>query len=176
MRATKHCEQCGKRYARNPQYSSRQWAKSRFCAPRCAKAARVTHGQSNTRLYRVWAGIKKRCLNPRAAHVFKDYGARGITIWPGWRNDFAAFAAHVGPHPGGDFQLGRKNNNRGYEPGNVRWETPTENARNRRRTVWVTHAGRRMCLAEACQRTGIVYATAWSRIRDGMRPELAVRP
>src|SRR5580700_3969775 len=50
----------------------------------------ATHGSSDTRLYRIWAGMCARCENPNNMR-FKDYGARGISVCQEWRDDFAKF-------------------------------------------------------------------------------------
>lgn len=40
--------------------------------------------QNIERLYRIWNGIKQRCLNPKNPS-FKNYGARGIVICEEWK-------------------------------------------------------------------------------------------
>lgn len=81
--------------------------------------------------YGIWAGIIKRCEN-RNNHAYPRYGGRGIGICAEWRHDFPAFLAHVGPRPSPVHSVDRINNDGNYEPGNVRWATPTDQARNRR--------------------------------------------
>lgn len=49
-----------------------------------------------------------------------------------WRADFAAFLAHIGPKPSPDLTLDRVDNDRGYEPNNVRWATRKVQTNNRR--------------------------------------------
>lgn len=54
------------------------------------KDACTTHGQSNTRLYRIWKNIKSRCYNPNSEYYY-CYGEKGIKMCNEWRNDFEAF-------------------------------------------------------------------------------------
>jgi hypothetical protein len=72
-----------------------------------------------------------RCTNSKNKDFFR-YGARGINVWPDWQFDFQTFRAYIGPKPTLTHSVDRINNERGYEPGNVRWATPSEQARNRR--------------------------------------------
>lgn len=89
------------------------------------------HGLSKTAEYACWSQIKARCLN-KNHRAYPHYGGRGITIAPEWENDFEAFLFHVGPRPSSDHSLDRVDNDRGYEPGNVRWATWKEQQNNRR--------------------------------------------
>ena len=73
-----------------------------------------------------------RCSN-RNPQYWLYYGARGITVCERWRQSFVNFLADVGPRPDGPrWSLDRINNDGNYEPGNVRWATPKEQAANRR--------------------------------------------
>lgn len=71
-----------------------------------------------------------RCCNPTDSH-YKHYGARGITICERWRSSAANLLADMGEPPAGT-SLDRIDNNGNYEPGNCRWATPTQQARNQR--------------------------------------------
>ncbi len=75
--------------------------------------------------------MKTRCYNTK----YRDYahwGGRGITVCDAWRDDFAAFFAHVGVRPSRGHSIDRIDNERGYEPGNVRWATYSQQNNNRR--------------------------------------------
>ena len=77
--------------------------------------------------------MKARCHNPNNKE-FGGYGARGIQVCQRWRDSFDAFLSDMGWPPSWDHQLDRVNTDVHYEPGNVRWVTPAENAANRRRS------------------------------------------
>lgn len=89
---------------------------------------RELHGMTRSREHNCWAGMVQRCTNPRHP-AYDRYGGAGIDICAEWRMSFAAFYAHVGPRPAGT-SIDRIDNNRGYEPGNVRWATPLEQSHN----------------------------------------------
>lgn len=100
-------------------------------APERNRLAKTKHGMHNTSEYRIWSGIISRC-ETASNNQYHYYGGRGITICSEWRDSFAAFYADVGPRPGPGYSIDRINNDGNYEPGNVRWATPKEQAANRR--------------------------------------------
>ena len=80
--------------------------------------------------YRCWQSLRQRCNNPNNPG-YKNYGGRGISVCQEWNASFDAFYAYVGPRPAGKW-LDRIDNNGNYEPGNVRWATPTVQRLNSR--------------------------------------------
>ena len=81
-------------------------------------------------LYRTWANMKSRCMNPRAAS-FRIYGARGIRVCDRWLKSFEDFARDMGPRPPGH-SIDRIDGSRGYEPDNCRWANQREQTANTR--------------------------------------------
>lgn len=90
---------------------------------------------SRTAEYKIWKGMIKRCENPNNKD-FEEYGARGIAVCQAWRNNFLEFFHSVGARPSPKHSLDRIENDRGYEPGNVRWATAKEQSNNRRPRRW----------------------------------------
>jgi len=112
----------------------------------------LKHGQNRrtrtTPEYKAWQKMKERCDSPTSKD-YPRYGGRGITVCDDWRTSFEAFFAHVGPRPSPHHTLDRYPDNNGpYAPGNVRWATRIEQARNTRNTVFLTLHGETHCLSE----------------------------
>lgn len=98
---------------------------------RAVAAATTKHGWHGSAEYRAWTAMRKRCNDPKNK-AYRNYGGRGIKVCPEWQNDFEAFLAHIGPKPDPELSIDRIDNNRGYEPGNVRWADRSTQSRNRR--------------------------------------------
>lgn len=86
-----------------------------------------------SKTYATWNAMKQRVLNPNRPN-YRLYGGRGITIHQPWIDSFEAFLADVGERPEGT-SIDRIDPDGNYEPGNVRWATPSEQALNRRPRV-----------------------------------------
>jgi len=105
-----------------------------FAEPLIASHRQARAGRPSA-LYRLWTHIKTRCLNSKSDN-FQYYGGRGLGMWSGWAALYECFEqdiiAEIGPHPGDGWSLDRIDNDKGYEPGNVRWATASMQNRNRR--------------------------------------------
>ena len=96
------------------------------------------HGETKTRLHRIWTGMKTRCFNFK--HTFyAEYGGRGITICPEWSNKLNGFLNFrdwsLSNGYADDLVIDRKNPNGNYEPLNCRWLTILESNRNKTNTI-----------------------------------------
>lgn len=132
-----------------------------------------THGESHgSRTYRIWTGMRSRCLNP-TNHSYARYGGRGVTVCERWTS-YEAFLADMGYAPEGH-SIERVDNAGGYEPSNCRWIPMAEQARNKRNNVWITANGITRLLEDWSRETGIAVTTIWMRINArGWTPERAV--
>lgn len=138
---------------------------SRACGVSESNRERTRHGMWDTKVYRTWASMKDRCTNPRAAH-WGRYGGRGITVCAEWAESFEKFYADVGEPPTPKHTLDRIDNDRGYEPNNVRWATRKEQSNNLSSNTWVEYDGKRMTWAQWAEHLGIKYNTLMTRVRD----------
>lgn len=130
------------------------------------------HGGTDTPEHLAWSDIKARCCNPGHAS-YPDYGGRGITVCDRWRNSFPAFLEDVGPRPSPSHSVGRVNNDRGYEPGNVTWQTATEQMNNRRNSRRLTFRGETLTLSQWAARLGVSRSRIQNRLDRGWTVEEA---
>ncbi len=121
------------------------------------------HRGAFSRTYLVWQGMHQRCS--QKSEKRRRYYDRGIRVLPAWK-DFNAFLTDMGERPYG-LTLERIDNESGYSPGNCRWASRKEQARNRTTNVVLTLDGVTASVAEWAERTGINYGTIMSRIRMG---------
>lgn len=129
----------------------------------CVSLGKRTHGMSTTRVYGIWASMIKRCTNPNVAG-WKDYGGRGVTVCDPWRESFESFYADMGDPPSGH-SIERRDNDKGYGPGNCYWLPRVKQSLNRRCNVYVEIDGETVTATEAARRSGVKYTTFLYRLR-----------
>jgi len=126
-----------------------------------AEVTMFKHGQAVTgkvsKKYVAWANMKARCDNPNALR-YSNYGGRGITYDPSWK-DFKNFDKDVAD-PQEGLSLDRKDNDGNYVKENVHWVNENIQQSNRSNNAeWlgvrgrgnsfqaqIKHQGNRYCL------------------------------
>ena len=121
-----------------------------------ARSNNWKHGQSNTLTWKRWRTMRRRCN--------EDVRYADITYCEAWSN-YLTFLADVGECPSEKHTLDRYPNREGnYEPGNVRWATPSEQSRNKTNNIELTYNGRTQCMVAWANELGIHVTTLYSRV------------
>lgn len=128
------------------------------------------HGDSRTKLYKVWTSIKQRCLNQRCS-AFDWYGGRGINICDEWidYDNFREWAMGSGYKYG--LTIERKDVNGHYEPNNCEWIPQSKQSINTRSNRIIEFSGESKSMKEWADETGIKYDTLEGRLRRGWSVE-----
>ena len=122
------------------------------------------HGCQPKRLYKIWDGIRQRCLSPTCV-LYKHYGGRGIQLCDAWKADFRPFrdwALANGYDEG--LTIDRIDNNGNYEPSNCRWVSMSVQENNRNNNRLISYKNQTHTLAEWARILGMNYATLYSRL------------
>ncbi|MES2367084.1 MAG: hypothetical protein V4563_14505 [Pseudomonadota bacterium] len=123
------------------------------------------HARKNatTRTFQCWCNMRNRCTNPKYVS-FHKYGGKGITVCQRWTSSFEAFLEDMGECPP-KLEIDRYPNRDGnYEPGNCRWATKKQQARNRETNRVFTVFGITASVTELAELFGMPQHTLFSRL------------
>jgi hypothetical protein len=133
------------------------------------------HGNSETKLYYVYSGMKQRCNN-KNSHAYKNYGGRGIKICDEW-TDFTVFqdwAIKNGYKENAGLSIDRIDVNGNYCPENCRWTTIDTQSNNKRSNKYFEMNGECYSIAEWVKKLGGSSSLIHARLRRGWSIEQAL--
>ena len=123
----------------------------------------VRHGESKTRLYRIWSNLKNRVL-PNSVKA-KYYFDRGIGLCDEWKNSFTSFRDwSINNGYDDKLTIDRIDNNLGYSPENCRWVDMKTQANNRSNNITVYADKECVPFSDVCKILGVDYNTAYGKI------------
>lgn len=166
------CPYCGETFEAYVSNVMRGKQRSCGCAKgRLAVESKGTHGESKTRLYRIYKHIQERCNSPKCKE-YKWYGARGIECKFANYEEFRDYAKTHGYDD--SLTVERIDVNGNYEPGNVAFIPFKYQARNLTKTASITYHGLTLCAAEWGEILGIRGDTITKRKRAGWSDERTI--
>ncbi|NRA47865.1 MAG: hypothetical protein HRU12_01915 [Phaeodactylibacter sp.] len=143
---TKHTTSCGKCYHING-------------------VARYKH-----KLGRVYDSMLTRCSDKSKGRNRKNYYEKGIRVSKEFLEEYSGFENYVNHMEGlpnaykEGYTVDRIDGNKGYQRGNLRWETYQVQNENRSCTLWYSYKGKKMTLKEVSDIEGIKYHTLYKRV------------
>jgi hypothetical protein len=147
---------------------------SRGCRACGSSAHGETRDGKRSPEYGIWASMCRRCEPGNvAAPNYYDRGIRVCEEWRG-RGGFQRFIESVGRRPSVEYSIDRIDNERGYEPGNVRWATRIEQQNNTRKSVYLTIDGVTKTVPRWSVESGIPIHVIHGRLARGNDPKNAV--
>lgn len=117
------------------------------------------HGMTHTPTYSAWKKMKQRC---------KEEPSYQGMLCDEWENDFLSFYNDIGEKPGKEYSIDRIDNDKGYQPGNVRWATKKQQQNNRNNTIFLTYQGETLPLTEWCEKLNLNPHTVRVRYLRGL--------
>ena len=130
-RALKEQARLEKAAARQGRWAEKTQARLKAKVVKAQQQAEIAfYWECAGRMYNRWRGMMSRCFD-KQDKAYANYGGRGITDCPRWCT-FHNFWSDMRVPPHLTSSLGRIDNDKGYSPDNVRWESATQQAGNRR--------------------------------------------
>jgi hypothetical protein len=133
-----------------------------------AMEVRVKHGKHKHPLYLTWYNMIRRSGN-------FEYGESYLLVevceeWKNSVNDFIKYVDIVlGPKPSKVHSIDRIDNNKGYQPGNIRWATKVEQSNNRKCVRLYTYKGETNTIRYFADKYGANFNTVRTRLWKGMK-------
>lgn len=164
-----HCD-CGNVHYANTANLLSGRVKSCGCYKKEWFESHKTHGDSQSRLHKIWRLMKNRCVNKKSPN-YKNYGNRGISVCQEWLTDYAAFQQWSLQNGYNDsLTIDRIDNDGDYCPENCRWVTRMAQSNNTRQNRFITYNGKTQTMMQWSRELGINYSTFRYHVRQGNFP------
>lgn len=134
------------------------------------------HGLTGTPEHRIWCSMMARCYSSKPGDQnYALYKGAGIKVCDRW-HDFLNFLADMGQRPSSQHSIDRYPDAGGdYEPGNVRWATSKQQARNwKTRNRLLTFENKTMPLSAWAEHLGVRREIIKDRLASGWSTERAL--
>ena len=117
--------------------------------------------------------MHQRCTNPNE-ESYKNYGAKGIKVYPRWREDFVVFYEWAMSNGYEDtLTIDRIDSKGNYEPSNCKWVTMKEQQNNKSTNVLIEINGVTKTATQWSEETGVAAFTIRERYRlHGGNPDI----
>lgn len=148
----------------NPEKFKAQQQRKRERNPELYREINRKERERNREHY-IWRGMIARCTNNKLPS-WSRYGGRGITVCERWL-DLDNFLQDMGKRPTSQYTIERIDNNGNYEPGNCKWATLNEQARNRCNNRNITYNNETKCITDWAIKLGISTSMIASRLDRG---------
>lgn len=130
-KAIVNCSECGKPFPK-----LLITLKSYNYCPKCKHipgvVAGTSHGDTGTRLHKIWGSMKDRCYGNSTSGI--HYRDRGIIVCDEWKNSYEKFKEWAIENGYSDnLSIDRIDNDGNYEPSNCRWATASVQVQNTRK-------------------------------------------
>lgn len=148
--------------------------KSCGCLNREQKSQNRTHGDSKSKLYHIYHAMLQRCYD-KSFKYYDCYGGRGIKICEEWQSyePFRDWALSHGYEDG--LSIEREDVNRDYCPDNCKWIPLSQQANNRRNTLYVEYHGKMVTMRDLADLYGVDRRRLYRRIvKQGWSVEDAI--
>lgn len=118
----------------------------------------IQHGMYNTKIYRTWCDIRRRCYDPKNSR-YHNYGGRGIKVCERWLENFENFYEDMGDKPGPEYSIDRIDVNGDYCKENCKWSTDKEQANNKTNNRYLIFNSEKLTITEFSKRINISQNT-----------------
>lgn len=131
------------------------------------KEINTRHDLSDSRIYRIWQNMKRRCYNSNYKY-YSYYGKKGVTMCDEWKNNFESFYEwSMSAGYSDKLTIDRINSNGNYEPDNCRWITRKEQQNNISSNLNFTINGETKTLAQWCEIYKAPHERTRYRVKNG---------